>query len=277
MLDLGHTVTVFSVAPLHPICVIFNEYYHPLHCCWAPCVLADIVIILMLHKALPAQTQRNTPEMFFFIINTYIYETPLNHAGHQVVLQKFCNISVCIQYVISQSMQGDGTFLRLDIRVNTVLHANGANCTNLIDTRRGDSQSHWENNTFAVACSSSHSSAVLKRNLCSMQFQSSAIFTTVKMKKSCHEHVKLDRFINNAEFPKHLSNSIPMHTRTQSIGQLEEVRFERWFERCECVWWPNFVRATVPDRWCSIRKRSLTKWVHAHTGKSKNGSIGRRV
>ena len=164
MLELEHTVTIFSVAPFHPICVIFNEYYQPLHCCWAPCALA--VIVLTLRKALPAQTQWNTPEIFFFIINTYIYETPLNHAGHQVVLQKFCNISVCIQYVISQSTQDDETFLRPDICVNIVLLANGENCTNLIDTRRGNS--HWENNTVAVACSSSHSSAVLKRNLCAM-------------------------------------------------------------------------------------------------------------
>ena len=65
------------------------------------------------------------------------------------------------------------------------------------------------------------------------------------------------------------------HTHTHSIGWLEEVRFQRWSERlrCECVWWFNFERETVQDRQCSIRKIFLIKKVHAHRGKTKNGSI----
>ena len=65
------------------------------------------------------------------------------------------------------------------------------------------------------------------------------------------------------------------HIHTQSVGQLEEVQFQRWSERCECVWWSNFARD--PDRQCSIRKRSLTKLVHAHRGKTENGNIRRRA
>ena len=99
---------------------------------------ADLRLFLHASNLLPSLP---TP-LPYIIINTYVYETPLNHAGYQVVLQKCCNINVCIQYVISQSTQDDETFLRLDIRLNFVLHANGVNCTNLIDTRRGDSQSH---------------------------------------------------------------------------------------------------------------------------------------
>ena len=38
-----------------------------------------------------------------------------------------------------------------------------------------------------------------------------------------------------------------------------------------------FARKTVPDRRCSIGKRSLTKRVRAHRGKTKNGSIRRNV
>ena len=49
------------------------------------------------------------------------------------------------------------------------------------------------------------------------------------------------------------------------------------YERCECVWWPNFARETVPDRRCSIRKSSLTEPVRVHSGKTKNGSLRRRV
>ena len=37
------------------------------------------------------------------------------------------------------------------------------------------------------------------------------------------------------------------------MGQLEEVRFPRWSESCECVWWPEFARKTVPNRHCSMR------------------------
>ena len=37
------------------------------------------------------------------------------------------------------------------------------------------------------------------------------------------------------------------HTHTTSLGQLEEVRFQRWFTRCECVWWSNLEMETVPD------------------------------
>ena len=38
--------------------------------------------------------------------------------------------------------------------------------------------------------------------------------------------------------------------------------------RWEYVWWFHFAREAVPDRWCSIRKRSLTQSVHAHRGKT---------
>ena len=58
-----------------------------------------------------------------------------------------------------------------------------------------------------------------------------------------------------------------MHTHTQSIGQLEEVHFQRWFKRREFAWWPNFARETVPDRRCSISKRSQAKRMWAYRGK----------
>ena len=51
------------------------------------------------------------------------------------------------------------------------------------------------------------------------------------------------------------------------------MRFQRWFERCECVPLSNFTKETVPDRQCRIRKRSLTKRVYAYIQKTKNGSI----
>ena len=41
---------------------------------------------------------------------------------------------------------------------------------------------------------------------------------------------------------------------TESIAHLEEVRFERRFERCECVWWLNYAEETAPDRQCWIKK-----------------------
>ena len=66
----------------------------------------------------------------------------------------------------------------------------------------------------------------------------------------------------------------PQHTHMQSIGQLEEVRFQIWFQRCV---FDDLTRETVPDRRCSARKRSLTKRVSAHEGKTKNGSIRRRA
>ena len=39
----------------------------------------------------------------------------------------------------------------------------------------------------------------------------------------------------------------------QKVEQLEEVRFQRWFKRCECVWWSNLAWETVSDRRCSIK------------------------
>ena len=47
------------------------------------------------------------------------------------------------------------------------------------------------------------------------------------------------------------------------------MSFQRWFERCECVWWSNLARETVPDRWCSIRKRSLTKDLFRTEGRQR--------
>ena len=74
---------------------------------------------------------------------------------------------------------------------------------------------------------------------------------------------------------KHGQNNIAqVHAHT--VGQLKEVKFHRWSERCECqLVLPNFTRQIVPDRWCSTRKWSLTKRVSVHRGKTKNGSIKR--
>ena len=44
-----------------------------------------------------------------------------------------------------------------------------------------------------------------------------------------------------------------------------------------CVLDDSFARKTVPNRRCSIRKRSLTKRVRARGVKTKNGSIRRRA
>ena len=52
---------------------------------------------------------------------------------------------------------------------------------------------------------------------------------------------------------------------------------KRWFEGWDGVGWPDFVRESIPDCWCSIRKWPSTKWVCAYSGNTKNGSIRRRV
>ena len=49
------------------------------------------------------------------------------------------------------------------------------------------------------------------------------------------------------------------HKHPQSVWCLDEVRFQLWSERCECVWWPNFSKETVPDRKCSIKKKKITE------------------
>ena len=59
------------------------------------------------------------------------------------------------------------------------------------------------------------------------------------------------------------------HTHTHRVNMIDL--------RCECVWWPNFAKETVPDRRYSIRTISLTKRVRAHTEKTENGSIRRAV
>ena len=60
--------------------------------------------------------------------------------------------------------------------------------------------------------------------------------------------------LSNTHTPNSLFLSLSL-THTQSIWQLDEVRFPRWSKKYECIWWPNFARETVPDKWCSIKKR----------------------
>ena len=70
---------------------------------------------------------------------------------------------------------------------------------------------------------------------------------------------------HTAHYEAHVQKAVKnsAHVHTQPMGQFEEVRFQR-----KCV--PD---ETVPGRWCSIRKRFLTKRVHAYRGKIKNRSV----
>ena len=63
------------------------------------------------------------------------------------------------------------------------------------------------------------------------------------------------------------------HTRIQSVGLLKKVGFKWWFEGWEGVGWFSFVRKSVPDCQCSIRKWPLIKQMCACRGNTENGSI----
>ena len=53
---------------------------------------------------------------------------------------------------------------------------------------------------------------------------------------------------SHARVHTHMHTCMHRRSHTESVEQLEEVRYFRCFESCECVWWPNFARETVPDR-----------------------------
>ena len=55
------------------------------------------------------------------------------------------------------------------------------------------------------------------------------------------EHIAHNKAKNQNTVKTNAHAHTHTHTHTQLIGQLKEDRFQRWFESCEYIKWPNFL------------------------------------